>query len=331
MSVLRVAQFGLGPIGQACVRLLAQKPWVEIAGGVDILPELHGQPLGPHCGIDLPPEVKIYPSIEALVDEQVVDAVLHTAGSRAAVSLQQMAPMIERGLTVVSSCEELLFPRHRAPHETTEADARCRETGAKVLGTGVNPGYVLDVLPLVLTGVCHHVRGIHAERVSDAALRREPLQRKVGSGLEPAEYLRLWEEGKTGHAGFQESLLLIAHTLGWQVGEITETLEPVIAEKAITTEFFQVEPGQVRGLHQICRAETVDGRTIHLDLEMSLETHDPHDLVRIDGDPPIEARLNGGVAGDSATIAALVNALPRLHRAKPGVRLMTELAPPHWL
>lgn len=330
MTPLRIVQFGLGPIGQACVRLLSQKPWAQIVGGVDIRPDLAGKALGPYCDAALSEDCVIYPTIEALCAEQEVDAVLHTAGSRASTSLQQMNTMVEEGLTIVSSCEELLFPQHRAPEETARTDARCRKTGAKLLGTGVNPGFVLDVLPLVLSGVCHEVRGIYAKRVSDAALRREPLQRKVGSGLTPEAYLEKWHNGQAGHAGFQESLLLIAHTLGWKMGAISETLEPVIAQSPVQTAYFRVETGQVRGLHQICHAESVDGRSIHLDLEMSLEAHDPHDFIRIDGEPPVQARLEGGIAGDSATIAALVNALPRLHRAQPGVRLMTDIALPHW-
>ena len=145
------------------------------------------------------------------------DVVVHTAGSRAKLSFEQCKPMLQKGLAVVSSCEELLFPAHRAPKETVAMDKLCRKSGGRILGTGVNPGFVLDLLPVCLSGVCRSVKSVYGERVVNASTRRQPLQKKIGSGLEPAEFKRLWNEGKAGHAGFQESLLLIAHAFGWKV------------------------------------------------------------------------------------------------------------------
>lgn len=325
---IRIAQFGLGPIGLACLRLLARKAWVEVVGGVDIRPELQGKTLAELSGVPGLGGAKVYASFEALAAAEEVDAVLHTAGSRAGISLAQMAPMIERGVAVVSSCEELLFPALRAPQETAEADAACRRTGARILGTGVNPGFVLDVLPLCLSGVCAEVRGVYGERVVDASTRRQPLQKKVGSGMAPEEFEALGRVGKAGHAGFQESLMLIGHALGWELGPIEEELHAVVATERIVTEHFTVEPGQTAGLHQIVKASTADGRTIHLDLKMYQGARDPHDTLRLDSDPAMEATVKGGVAGDLATVASLVNAVPRLMRAEPGVRLMTEIGLP---
>lgn len=322
---IKVAQFGLGPIGRNCVQLLAERPWMEIVGGIDIDPELTGKSLATVCGI---PEVeagRIYKTFEEMWEEAQPDAVLHTAGSRAAVSFAQCRPMLERGLAVVSSCEELLFPYFRAPGETAEYDQLCQATGGRILGTGVNPGFVLDTLPVCLTGVTRSVSGVYGERVVNASLRRQPLQKKIGSGLEPDEFRALWREGKAGHAGFKESLLLVAHALGWKMGEVTETLEPMIADHEIKTDYFQVKTGLTCGLHQIVKAESAEGHQIHLDLKMYLDAKDPHDYVRLDSDPAVEAYLKGGVSGDRATVAAVVNCIPRLLASSPGVRLMTEI------
>ncbi|NBT49064.1 MAG: hypothetical protein EBT07_14840 [Actinobacteria bacterium] len=204
-------------------------------------------------------------------------------------------------------------------------DKLCRKSGGRILGTGVNPGFVLDLLPVCLSGVCRSVRSVYGERVVNASTRRQPLQKKIGSGLEPAEFKRLWSEGKAGHAGFQESLLLIAHSFGWKIGKVTETLEPVIADHDIKTQYFSVRMGLTCGLHQVVKAESNDGNSIHLDLKMYLDAKDPHDLLRLESDPPVEAVLNGGVAGDSATVAALINAIPRLLKSPAGVRLMTDI------
>lgn len=198
------------------------------------------------------------------------------------------------------------------------------------MATGVNPGFVMDLLPICLTGVSRDVQAIRAERVVNASTRRMPLQQKIGSGLDPAEFERLFAEGKMGHAGFQESASLIAHALGSRVDALVETCEPVIAQRNILTAYFRVSRGQTCGLHQRCTA-SVDGRQrIELDLKMYLEAEDPHDAVHIEGDPPLDLILRGGVAGDTATVAALVNIVPRLLTAAAGLRLITELAVPAW-
>jgi 2,4-diaminopentanoate dehydrogenase len=324
---LKIAQFGLGPIGRSCVRLAAERPNLELVGGIDIDPLLADRPLADVCGLESNHAGRVHSTFQDLWQEVRPDVILHTAGSRAAVSFAQCRPMLEKGLTVISSCEELLYPAFRAPAETREIDELCQLTGGRILGTGVNPGFVLDLLPVCLSGVCRSVGGVYGERVVNASLRRQPLQQKIGSGLHPDEFRRLWREGKAGHAGFKESLLLIADAFGWRMGEIVESLDPVIATREIVTQHFHVPAGMTRGLHQIVRAESAEGHRIHLDLKMILDAEDPHDLVRLDSDPAVEARLAGGVFGDMATVASLVNCIPRLLSAAPGVRLMTEIPP----
>jgi 4-hydroxy-tetrahydrodipicolinate reductase len=322
---IKVAQFGLGPIGQSSIRLLAEREKFEIVGGIDIQPALTGKAVGEVCGLPKLNKARIYPSFEEMWRKVKPEVIVHTAGSRATVSLEQCRPMLRKGLAIVSSCEELLFPAHRAPKETAAIDRLCRMSGGRILGTGVNPGFVLDLLPVCLSGVCRSVKSVYGERVVNASTRRQPLQKKIGSGLEPGEFRRLWDEGKGGHAGFQESLLLIANAFGWKVGKVTETLEPMIADHDIKTQYFSVRRGLTCGLHQMVRAESKDGHSIHLDLKMYLDAKDPHDLLRLESDPPVEAYLKGGVAGDSATVAALVNAIPKLLKSPAGVRLMTDI------
>ncbi len=322
---IKAAQFGLGPIGRSCVQLLAEREEYEIVGGIDIAPELAGKGMAEVCQLKEVTAGKVYPSFAEMWGEVQPEVVVHTAGSRAAVTFTQCRPMLEKGLAVVSSCEELLFPAFRAPKESKEYHELCLRSGGRILGTGVNPGFVLDLLPVCLTGVCRTVQSVYGERVVNASTRRQPLQKKIGSGLEPKEFLKLWSEGKAGHAGFKESLLLVAHSLGWKMGEVTETMEPMVADHDIQTDFFTVKKGLTCGLHQVVKSKSAKGHSIHFDLKMYLDAKDPHDLVKLESDPPIEAYLKGGVAGDRATVAAVVNCIPRLLAAQPGVRLMTDV------
>jgi hypothetical protein len=324
---IKIAQFGLGPIGIETLKLAVTRPWAEIVGGVDIDPQKVGRSLTEVTGVPGLENRKIYSSFAELAKDNKPDVILHTSVSRMKQAFSQLEPIARAGVSVVSSCEELLFPQLKAPDLAKELDAICRQHGARVLGTGVNPGFVMDTLAVCLTGVCRTVERIEVERVVNASKRREPLQRKIGSGLQAEEFRRLFREEKMGHVGLVESVALIAHALGWKIGAINEVCEPVIARKHIRTEYIEVHQDLCCGIHH--RAEASDGaKTLVLDLKMYLEAEDPRDAVKIIGDPPINAVLHGGVHGDRATVAALVNSVPNVLRAPAGLLLMTDIAVP---
>jgi hypothetical protein len=325
---IKVAQFGLGPIGIEALKLAASKPWVEIVGGVDIAPDKVGKDLAELTGDASLRGRKVYETIDALVAAARPEVVLHTSVSKFAAAAAQIDPIVRHGISVVSSSEELLCPTFRDPILAAKLDALCQQHGARVLGTGVNPGFVMDVLPVVMTGVSRSVRSIAAQRVVNATTRRGPLQRKICSGWTPEEFEQRFKEGKAGHAGLKDSVALIAHCLGWKVEQITEAGRAMVADHDITTPHVQVKRGQCCGLHQIGTA-VVNGRTvISLDLKMYLDAPNPHDAIQIEGEPPLNLVVQGGVAGDHATVAAVVNAVPRVLAARPGLRLMTDIAVP---
>jgi 4-hydroxy-tetrahydrodipicolinate reductase len=324
---IKIAQFGLGPIGIETLKLAASKPWVEIVGGVDIDPQKIGKSLSELTGIAGLESRKVYASFDELAKNSKPDVVLHTSVSRMKSAFPQLEPIVKAGVSVVSSCEELLFPHLKAPELARQLDELCKKHNARVLGTGVNPGFVMDTLAVCLTGVCRTVEKIEVERVVNASLRRGPLQKKIGSGLHPDEFRQLFREEKMGHVGLVESLALIAHALGWKIGKINETCEPVVAKKFIRTEYIEVKEDLCCGIHH--RAEATDGtKSLVLDLKMYLEAQDPRDAVKITGDPSINAVLHGGVHGDRATVAALVNAVPNILKAPAGLLLMTDIPVP---
>ena len=325
---IKIAQFGLGPIGLESLKLASTKPWAEVVGGIDIDPAKVGRDLGELTQAKQLRGRKVFPSLEALVAAAKPDVVLHTAASRVRDAYRQVEPMARLGINVVSSCEELLFPALLAPELAARLDRVCKKAGARVVGTGVNPGFVMDLLPVCLTGVSREVRAVHVQRVVNASTRRAPLQRKIGSGLPPAEFRRRFKQGKAGHAGLKESLALVAHCLGWTAKNIVETGDAVVADHNIRTQFLEVRKGQTCGLHQRAQA-TVNGKVrLTLDLKMYLDAKNPHDAVQIEGEPPLDVVINGGVAGDQATVAALVNTAPRLLNAPAGLLLMTDLPVP---
>jgi 4-hydroxy-tetrahydrodipicolinate reductase len=305
MKKLRVVQFGLGPIGLESVRLAASHGAFEIVGGIDIDPAKVGRTLAELTGLPGLGNARIHASFAELFAAAEPDVVLHTASSSAAASLAQLRPALDRGLAVVSTCEELIFPALKTPELALEYDDLCRRTGARVAATGVNPGFVMDILPLCLTGVSRTVESIYVERVVDATTRRQPLQAKIGSGQDPEGFRAKFRAGQAGHAGFKQSVALVAHAMGWKLDEVRESCEPVVAVSRIVTPFFDVAPGQSCGIHQRC-------------------------LGLVGGHAKLKLQIPGGVAGDDATVAALINAVVGVLHSAPGLRLATELPVPHW-
>ncbi len=325
---IRVVQFGLGPIGIETAKVILKKDRFELVGGIDIAPDKAGRDLGNVLGLDKKLGTTVSADAAALLSDLRPDVVLHTTSSFLDKVESQLLTCIEAGAHVVSSTEELLYPFERDAGFSERIDAAARKHGVAVVGTGVNPGFAMDILPLALTGVCTEVRSLRIERVSNASRRRQPLQKKVGAGMSEAEFRDLAARGGIGHIGLVESLLAVAAGLGWKPESVQEKLEPILADHEIHTDYFHVKPGQVAGIHHTCTA-TIGGKTvIDLDLKMYLDAEDPHDSVFIDGTPPVNMRIDGGIFGDTATVAALVNTAGRIGTVSPGLRTMLDLSVP---
>ncbi len=330
MKKVRIAQFGLGPIGLESLRLAAAQSWLEVIGAVDNDPAKAGRSLVELTGLPVLDGLRVASSLDELFRENEPEVILHTASSSARATLEQLRPALEFGVSAASTCEELIFPALRYPEMVKEYDALCRHTKARVVAAGVNPGFVMDLLPICLTGVCRSVDTIEVERVVDAATRRGPLQAKIGCGQRPEGFLLQLQAGRAGHAGLRESVALVAHALGWELAAIEESGEPVVADRRMQTKFFTVEAGEVCGIHQRATGSMDSRPKIILDIRMFLEAPQPHDRIIIHGNPGLDVMVNGGVAGEDATVASLINAVPRLLAAPPGLRLLHELAVPAW-
>jgi len=243
----------------------------------------------------------------------------------------QIAALIKKGLHVVSTCEELSFPVPARVGAFRELDALARRKKVSVLGTGVNPGYAMDALALCLTAPCARVNRVSVTRVVDAATRRLPLQRKVGAGLNVAQFRRAITEGSVRHVGLPESAYMIAAGLGWKLDRVDETLEPAIAPRDLDTEYLRVPAGNAAGIKQSARGYRQDELLVSLDLQMYVGAEQPRDHILIDGVPPIDMTIAGGIAGDVATAAIAINAIPKLFAARAGVVTMRDLPLVHAL
>ena len=313
MKTLNVAVVGLGPIGLAAARAVAGDPGMRLSALVDVSPEIVGKrPVdgGPAVVAELPP-----------ADVAVVCTTS---------DFDKMLPLLTRAAGqkthVVSSCEEMLWPWYRHAAAAAEVNDLAERAGVAMLGTGVNPGFVLDLLPVVLSSMLLEVTAVRARRRVDAGTRRLPLQAKVGATMTAEEFAQRKAAGTIGHRGMAESVALLAAGLGRtiQPGSVEETLQPVVAERPTPSALGQIDPGRVAGIHNVGRWNG-DGLSIELDLIMSVGWPEPHDAIELDGPVPLRMKIDGGTPGDTATVAALLNAARVMPHCRPGLRTTLDL------
>ena len=327
MNRIKVVQYGLGPIGLGIVEVLLARPWVELVGAVDIDPNKVSKDVGELLSIPRRTGIEVTNKVGGVLKNERPDVVTHATSSYMAMIQPQLIEIINSGVNVVSTAEELTYPFAKHPDQSKQLDELARKQNVVVLGTGVNPGFLLDTLTVALSGVCQKVNSIRAERVVDASRRRLPLQKKTGAGLSHKEFEKRIAEGGIKHVGLPESVGLISLAMGWKLGEIQERITPVIAEKEVRSEFVTVQPGAVAGIRQVAKGILAGQELVVLDLRMYLGAPNPHDSILIDGIPPVDMTIRGGVHGDSATPAIVVNTLPRLRGLEPGLRTMLDVPP----
>lgn len=321
-DTLTAVQYGVGPIGARIVRAAVRRGY-EFVGAVDVDPAKVGSDLGVVADVGRPLGVTVTDDPDVALDGDEVDVVFLATASALEAVFPQLRTCLERGIDVVSTCEQLTYPWYRHPDLAAELDALATDHGATVLGTGINPGFAMDFLPAVLTTPCHDVASVEVVRVQDAATRREPLQRKVGAGL-TVEAFEREIRGQEGHVGLTESVAMLAATLGWELSDVTESAEPVVADEPVETAHVSVAPGEVAGTAQR-GVGRVDGEVrIELEISQYVGAANPRDETHVAGDPDLEISIPGGIHGDTATPAIVVNRTPHVVDGDPGLATMID-------
>lgn len=322
---VRAVQYGCGPIGCSIVKFAAQRPDIEIVGAVDIDKRIVGRDLAEVAGLGKKLGVSISDEADAILPQTKPDVVFLSTVSSLKVAYPQLEKCIKAGVNVVSSCEELSYPYREAPQLSAELDKLAKANNVTVLATGVNPGFLMDAWPLFMTGVCQQVKQVRAVRIQDASTRRGPFQKKIGAGCTTEEFKERVAASTLRHVGLAESVAMIASGLGWELDEITGSIEPIVARVRVKTNFVTVEPGQIAGVRQVGRGIRAEKELITLEFEASVGAPQSYDAVYITGVPNMEVTIKGGTHGDISTAAMIVNSVHRVVQAPPGLVTMKDL------
>ena len=324
----KVMIMGLGPIGAGVARQLLSRSNFKIVAAVDIDPAKAGKDLGEVLGLAKKSGVKVVAdAIAAIRKAKPQVAVLCTSSSLKRV-WPQLESVLKLKVPIVSTTEELSYPWFSNRVLARKIDAAAKKAKVAVVGTGVNPGFAMDALPITLTAICERVHSLRVDRIQDARIRRLPFQQKIGSGLTPEQFAEKVKDLSVRHVGLTESVAMLADALGWKLDRITDEIQPKIAQAPVESQFLKVAAGRVCGIVQDGIGYVSGEPRIALHMEAYLGAPETYDRVRIEGSPRLDVKSDGGYHGDVATASITVNTIPRVLAAAPGLHTMRSLALP---
>ncbi|AOY76961.1 2,4-diaminopentanoate dehydrogenase [Clostridium formicaceticum] len=335
MKNIKVILWGFGAMGSGMAQMLLKKKGVEIVGVCDRNPDRKGKDIFELLKIDRGdhPSVVVTDTIEEIAKQGAADIALIATDSFTKGTFEKIKLMVENKINVISTAEEMAYPQAQEPELAKEMDRLAKENGVSILGTGINPGFVLDLLILALTGTCESVEHIKAARINDLSPFGRAVMEEQGVGLTVDAFEEGVKNGKVaGHVGFPESIHMVADGIGWKVGKIDQTREPIVTNVYRETKYTKVEAGNVAGCRQ-CGYGYVDGE---LKIEMEhpqqilpeKEGIDTGDYIWIKGTPDISLQIKPEIPGGIGTIAMCVNMIPHVINALPGLKTMLDLPVP---
>ena len=327
---IKVLHVGLGPIGAGVVRQVAERKGFRIVGAVDVDPAKVGRDLGDIAHVGRALRVKISDDVRKAIKKTRPDAVVLCTSSSLKKVLPQMEEILKLKVPIVSTTEELAYPTKSNMRHARAIHQLAKKYKVAVLGTGVNPGFVMDALPIMLTGVCERVESVHVDRIQDARIRRLPFQQKIGAGLTRDQFQAKVDDGSVRHVGLAESVSMIADAIGWKLDRISDEIQPKMATQTVSSEFLAVDPGYVCGIVQDGTGYRNGMPVITLHMEAYLGAPESYDAVEIVGSPPLKMKLAGGVHGDIATASIVVNSIAKVIDAPPGLHTMRDLPLPSY-
>jgi len=330
MEKVKIVLYGVGAVGSLIAKYLLQKEDIKIVGAIDITEDKVGKDLSEILGLNRKIGVIVSNDVDSVLSKVKADIAVHATSSFFKNTYSQIASIVKHGVNVVSTCEELAYPYLTEPKLGIELDSLAKKHNVTVLGTGINPGFLMDTLVITLTAVCQKIEKIKAVRVMDAATRRLPFQKKIGAGLTVEEFKRRIESRQiTGHVGLEQSIAMIADALKWNLNKImAENVEPVIAEKPVESTNIKVRAGEVAGLRQKAKGILNNKEVIVLDFQAYIGAEEEYDAVTIEGVPSVRQRIQPCVHGDKGTASMIVNSIPKVINAPSGLLTMKDLPVP---
>lgn len=331
---VKVIIWGLGAMGKGMAEMLLGKQGIEITGvagrgdkiGKSMFDYLEKpNPYGHDIRIGTPEDV---------IREGAADVVLLCTDSYTKDAFERIRFILEKKINVISTAEEMAYPKAQEPELSKEMDRIAKANGVSVLGTGINPGLIMDLLVVCLTGACESVESVEAKRINNLSPFGPVVMHEQGVGISMDEFLRRSEQNTlAGHVGFSESITMIADALGWELSDkVSQSMAPIVSKVQRKAPYAEVKPGHMAGVDM--RGQGRVGGAVKINMihpqqvEPQLEGVETGDYITIKGVPDIHMAITPEVPGGIGTIAMCVNMIPHVINARPGLRTMLDLPVP---
>lgn len=336
MQNVKVAVWGFGAMGSGIVRALLKKRGVDIVGVCDLHPERVGKSIFEVLSVPVGQRQDV--TVSADIDEAVragqCDVCVIATDSFTDRVFDKVMHIVKKGVNVVTTAEEMAYPRAGQPGLSEKMDECAREHGVSILGTGVNPGLIMDILALCLSGGMTEVESVQCRRVNSLSPFGPAVMEEQGVGLTREQFEKGVAEGTmAGHVGFKESVFMMNEALGLGVDHFEQQMQPIITSVDRRSPYGFARAGDVAGVNMTGQGSR-DGKVvidmIHpQQIEPEMEGTHTGDYIVLRGKPDISMEIRPEVDGGIGTIAMCINMIPHVINARPGLRTMIDLPVPH--
>lgn len=334
MENVKVIIWGLGAMGSGIADVLMKKTGVDIVGAIDIGDKV-GKPIFDVIGKSYPNKENILVgTVEDYITEKAADVVVLCTDSFIKSAYDKIEKIVTNKMNVITSAEEMAYPKAQHPEFAKKIDDIAKENGVSVLGTGINPGHIMDVLVLVMTGACVDIEHITSKRINSLSPFGKAVMEEQGIGITPEEFDSLKASGElSGHVGFPESVMMMADALGVKVDELTQDMEAIITDVDRIAPHGEAKAGNVAGVSMTASGVVNGKEFFEMNHPQQIEPEQvgvqTGDYVTIVGTPAINLVNSPEVEGGLGTIAMCVNMIPKVINAKAGLVTMIDLPIPH--
>lgn len=334
---IKVAVWGFGVMGRGITRTLLEKQGVEISGVCSKHPDSVGKGVLEMLGVTSgQPEVIIQSDIDKVISPGSCDICVLASDSFINKQFDKLAAVLEKGVNAITIAEEMAYPWAQEPQLAARLDEIAKGNGVSVLGTGINPGFVMDLLAICLSGCMATVNSVQCKRINSLSPFGATVMEEQGIGRTVEEFQEGVSTGSlAGHVGFPESIRMISDAIGLGVDSIRQQMEPIVTAIDRQAPHGFAAAGLVAGVNMTGQGLR-DGRVVvdmlhPQQIEPELVGIQTGDHITLEGSPRVEMRISPEISGGQGTIAMCVNCIPHVINAEPGLRTMIDIPVPHAL
>ncbi len=336
MRNVKVAIWGFGAMGSGMAEALLKKKGIDIVGVCDLHPDRVGKEFHEVLGVDRGDKAPVYISgdIDEVLKEKSCDVCLCATDSFVKKAFPRLKLVLEKKINVISTAEEMAYPKTQSPKEAKELDRIAKENGVSILGTGINPGLMMDLLVLTLTGAMTDLTHIKSERVNSLSPFGHAVMEEQGVGLSKDKFMEKVADGSlAGHVGFEESVNMMTDAVGWKLdGPIKTSMAPIVTDVDRETQYIKVKAGDVAGCSMLGDGYIDGEKKIEMvhpqQIEPQLGGVETGDYITLKGTPEIKMGISPEIDGGIGTIAMCINMIPQVINANPGLKTMIDLPVP---